>query len=158
MGPPRVPVGERLLKHSRVDPVTGCRVWTAGLDWKGYGQIKADGRTRRVHRVAWEHAKGPIPAGLDVLHNCPHGDNRACIEIEHLWLGTNQDNVDDKIRKGRQSHKGPQGEDHPRAVLTEVAVRAIRADGRRNRIIAAEHGVRKDTIARIKRHESWRHI
>jgi hypothetical protein len=51
-----------------------------------------------VHRIAWENARGPIPKGLHVLHQC---DNRRCVNVEHLWLGTAADNARDRERKNR---------------------------------------------------------
>jgi len=73
-------------------------VWIGYRTNKGYGQFKyrIDGvrRTARAHRAAWEHANGPIPDGLHVLHTC---DNPACVNIEHLYLGTNDDNIADKM-------------------------------------------------------------
>ncbi len=66
---------------------------------QGYGQIAVNGkRRRRVHRVAYELNYGPVPPGLCVLHRC---DNRTCVRPDHLFLGTNQDNSDDMIAKGR---------------------------------------------------------
>jgi len=154
----RIPVAERLRRHSRRDVATGCLIWTGGKMWKGYGRTKVDGRMKRVHRLAWEQVNGPIPAGMDCLHNCPGGDNRACIEIEHLWLGTNADNVADKIAKGRQSRKGPQGEAHPKAKVTNEQVLAIRNDWRPLRAIAREYGMHSRNVSAIRNRETWTHI
>lgn len=62
---------------------------------KGYG---------KVHRYIWEQTKGPIPEGMLVCHSC---DNPRCINVYHLFLGTSQDNMDDKVKKGRQHFGGP---------------------------------------------------
>lgn len=151
-------IPKRLAKYSRRDPTTGCLVWHGVRMWKGYGVMKVKGRRRRVHRLAWEEINGPIPDGMDCLHDCPHGDNRACIEVEHLWLGTNQDNVDDKIRKGRQSHKGPQGEGHPKAKLTNEQVYAIRSDFRPIKTIATQYGIEPRNVRAIRNRETWAHL
>jgi hypothetical protein len=58
-----------------------------------------------AHRFAWEIAKGPIPDGLGVLHNCPGGDNPACVNVAHLWLGTQAENMADMAAKGRHYSK-----------------------------------------------------
>ena len=88
---------ERL--HARlVEQPNGCLEWTGAKGHKGYGQIWS-GKQIRTHRLAWELANGPIPDGIHVLNHC---DNPPCCNPEHLFLGTNADNVADKITKGRQ--------------------------------------------------------
>jgi len=87
---------------------TRCWEWTAGCDTYGYGEITIggeNGRNMRAHRISYELLFGEIPDKLFVLHHC---DNRACVNFEHLFLGTNQDNVDDMVNKGRQMH----GDEH----------------------------------------------
>lgn len=78
----------------------------------------------RAHRFAYEQAHGPIGQGL---HCCHHCDNRLCVNPAHLFLGTNQDNINDRVRKGR-SHRNPtyKGEGHPKARLTVDDVVEIR--------------------------------
>lgn len=78
----------------------GCWEWTGATTW-GYGEVNRQGISgRRVHRLAWEFAYGPIPDGLMVLHRC---DNRSCVRPDHLFLGTAADNMHDMIAKGRAS-------------------------------------------------------
>lgn len=87
---------------------SGCWNWQLGKDRIGYGRMKvSEGsrgsfRTMSAHRYAWELWKGPIPIDAKVLHRC---DNRACCNPEHLFLGTQQDNLRDMHSKGR----GPRG-------------------------------------------------
>lgn len=76
----------------------GCIVYEGSRDASGYGVVYRDKRSHRAHRIAWEDANGPIPDGLLVCHKC---DNRPCINVEHLFLGTIQDNNADRHRKGR---------------------------------------------------------
>lgn len=66
----------------------------------GYGVRYYKGKSWAAHRAEWDEKVGPIPEGIFVLHHC---DNKPCREIKHLFLGTHQDNMDDKVRKGRQS-------------------------------------------------------
>src|SRR4051812_34212254 len=83
-----------------------CKIWTRTLDKYGYGQATCSRKkygTRRLSRVTWIQHYGPIPEGMQVLHDC---DNRACYEETHLFLGTNQDNMADKKLKGR-CRQGP---------------------------------------------------
>lgn len=78
-----------------------CWNWTASLGTTGYGQFHWNGRPAKSHRVAWELANGPIPDDLCVLHSC---DNRRCVNVRHLWLGTKKDNTHDMLSKGRNGY------------------------------------------------------
>lgn len=90
----------QLENNYRVDK-RGCHVWSGILWWNGYGRIsgvrKGVGIPGRAHIAIWKLKKGVIPKGLFVCHTC---DNKACINIEHLWLGTNQENQLDAVKKG----------------------------------------------------------
>lgn len=88
-----------------------------------------------------------------MLHKC---DNPGCVNPEHLFIGTNADNVADKIAKGRQRH--PKGSAHPRARLNEEKVLAIRMDARARDVIATEYGVTVRTVEAVQWRENWTHI
>lgn len=79
-----------------IDSSTGCFIWNKTKFANGYGRYKYD---KRAHRTAWEIVNGPIPKGLLVLHHC---DVRACVNPEHLFIGTQLDNMRDMISKGRK--------------------------------------------------------
>lgn len=84
----------------------GCLEWAGYFNGKGYGkfEIWRQGKSikMRAHRVAWELAGRVIPADKPcVLHDCPGGDNRACCNVDHLWVGTVKENNQDAARKGR---------------------------------------------------------
>lgn len=64
----------------------------------GYGMRGYKGKVWLAHRAAWDEEVGPIPDGMNVLHSC---DNRACVNIEHLFLGSHTDNMQDMVSKGR---------------------------------------------------------
>jgi hypothetical protein len=89
----------KLSSFIRPGMTTPCLEWQAARDRDGYGYfgVRA-GKVAKAHRLAWEFAHGPIPDGLHVLHKC---DNPPCIDVEHLFLGTNDDNVADMNAKGR---------------------------------------------------------
>jgi len=75
-----------------------CCKWIAGKNPRGYGKLWAEGKTFAAHRFSYELFNGPIPEGLCVLHSC---DNPACVKPTHLFLGTNADNTNDMVSKGR---------------------------------------------------------
>lgn len=89
---------------SMVEKTDGCWLWTGALNDAGYGMISdragtVSGSTaKRAHRMSYELHKGPIPDGLHLLHSC---DVRKCVNPDHLSVGTNQDNIADRVSKGR---------------------------------------------------------
>lgn len=101
MSTPSVPVSERFWQ--RTAPRGECVEWTGCRNEYGYGLVSVARRSRRAHRVSWELANGPAPAGLCVLHRC---DNPPCVDPAHLFLGTPADNTADMIAKGRD-YRGP---------------------------------------------------
>lgn len=89
---------------SRVDKgkdKSSCWLWRAGKS-NGYGTFMVGSRNYGAHRISWGLTMGGVPKGLWVLHNCPGGDNPACVNPAHLFLGTNLDNMRDMIKKGRK--------------------------------------------------------
>lgn len=91
-------LAETVRAHGLSD---SCLEWPASLDGRGYGQVSFQGRRATVSRVAYELFYGIAPGRLHVLHRC---DNRKCYAAAHLFLGTNADNMADKIAKGRDRH------------------------------------------------------
>ena len=122
---------------------------------KGYGRRWWKDRLWYSHRRAWVEANGPIPDGMMVCHRC---DNPACINPEHLFIGTALDNNRDREAKGRRNVKG---ERNPIAKLTESQVREIRqraAAGENQSQIGADYGVTNLTVNAIHRRRNWKHI
>ncbi|MCP4006658.1 MAG: HNH endonuclease [bacterium] len=148
------PVKERFMEKFRADYSTGCWEWTAAKNACGYGIIGFAGGSLLAHRVAWEIFFGEITEPC-VLHHC---DNPGCVNPEHLFLGTQQDNIADMKEKGRARAPERRGEDVPTSKLTEKQVLEIRADPRVQREIAADYGVHQVTVGEIKRREIWTHI
>lgn len=93
-------LAERFAPRLIPEPNSGCWLWTGATDELGYGKLMYRRRKLRVHRVSYELHYGSIPDGLLVCHRC---DTRLCANPEHLFLGTIKDNMDDKIKKGRQN-------------------------------------------------------
>ena len=102
-----------------------CWTWTASVHGKGYGQVTIHGATKKAHRVSWELTNGPIPDGLCALHRC---DNPRCVSVGHLFLGTNADNVADKMEKGR--HRWVTGDAHGLRLHPERVARGDRSGAR----------------------------
>ena len=105
-----------------------------------YANIKGYGK---AHRYVWERLKGPIPKGMFVCHSC---DTPRCINIGHLFLGTPQDNMNDKVKKGRQTFGGPGKKLKPHQ-LPEIMV--LRELGLSYREIGNEYNVSRRTIERF---------
>ena len=89
---------ERMKVWVDTDPETGCHLWTGARGPAGYGYMGVNKRLFLVHRLAWELANGPVPKGKQVLHTC---DNPRCCNPAHLKLGTQSDNMRDRVAKGR---------------------------------------------------------
>ena len=131
----------------------GCWVWQGVLHPHGYGSITVNRRTIRAHRFAYERLVGPIPAGMVVCHRC---DNRACVNPEHLWLGTNDENMADMAQKRRAAF----GRRQHLAKLDEDKVRQIRAIGSsmKQRDLAKQFGVSQRAVVMILHNITWRHV
>lgn len=172
-------------RHPRSDPIvrfwsyvdksggpTACWPWTKFIHPKGYGIYLVRGwgkRTSRTHRIAYELTYGPIP---DDLYACHHCDNPACCNPNHIFIGTQKDNMQDAARKNRTSkgdtswshlHRDhyPVGESCPNAKLTDNLVREIRtsySSGMSTYKLAQRFNVSSHTIWTVISHKSWKHV
>ena len=136
----------------------GCWEWAATRDRRGYGRFNIGRTPRLAHRIAWELTNGPIPDGL---HACHHCDNPPCVRPDHLFLGTDKDNMQDASRKGRLGHAGLRGTTNHKARLVPDQVMEIRrrwADGETSRDLGADFGVAEGTVDWIVRGLSWSHL
>ena len=137
----------------------GCWLWVGGKTRGGYGLFEKAAGVKRVpaHRYAWELLRGPIPEGLWVLHDCPGGDNPACVNPDHLFVGTQADNEADKVRKGRTA----KGERQGSAKLTVDKVREMRhgrAEGESLNSLARRFRTSKKQVLNVVQRKHWRHV
>ena len=142
--------------QSRILPSSdGCHIWTGGgLSHNGYGRFALNTKRHMpqervpVHRIAYVINKGNIPEGYQVCHKC---DNKLCVNPEHLFLGTPQENIKDKVNKGRQA----KGEKIHSSKLTEKDVIFIRKSNLDKWVLAAKFNVTERTIRDVKAERTW---
>lgn len=133
-----------------------CFEWTGARNANGYGEIRRDKHLYLVHRVSFKIANGYLNDDLFVLHQC---DNPPCFNPQHLFEGTNLDNMADMDRKGRRRTVPlPFGEDHHQARFTVKDIADIRSRlkaGETHRSIANLYDVGYGAIGKIARRETW---
>lgn len=127
-----------------------CLIWFGQKCPKGYGRLRLEGKMQRAHRLMYQLEHGPIADGQVVRHSC---DTPACINPNHLSLGTQADNVHDMCDRGRTNR--PKGGQHPKAKLTDGQVAEIRRRyvpgvyGKGAHCLAKEFGVSKQGVQAI---------
>ena len=154
---PGVTLKQRLWENISIDRDTGCWIWTGHKDEKGYGHIGIGKKSVRVHRVVYERYIGPIPEGLILRHKC---DIRNCVRPDHLILGTQKQNVQDMIDRGR--HVPGRGEKHWNSILNNDSVTAIKVLWETGNyslgFLGRAFRVNYQTIGRIINHGGWNNV
>lgn len=142
---------------ANVDTQGICWIWQGGRQDEGYGRVSVNGQFCYAHRVAWALCHGPVPEGLHVLHHC---DQPACVRPSHLFVGTNLDNIADKLAKGRQ-YRGARNPIPPRTrrpvilsgkldYLTAQVIRVrYAAGGISQRALAHQYGITQASLWKI---------
>jgi|GEM_PF-1842294 len=132
----------------KVKKTKGCWEWAGSCMRLGYGMFRLDGLWQPAHRVAWKLVNGEIPEGLDILHKC---DNRKCVNPNHLSIGTQNDNMYDMVKKGRQWKK-----------LLDFQVAEIRKRHEEQdesvQMLANEYGVSIRLVRGIVKREFRKHV
>jgi len=140
---------------SKANKTDTCWIWTAGKSNRknNYGAFWSESGTVAAHRYAHKLINGPIPKGIQVLHRC---DNPPCVRPSHLFLGTNKDNVEDRVRKGRT---GPRcGSFNGNSRLSEnkvIQIRRLLLQGIAKTKIAKKYKVSDTCIRHIAQGITW---
>lgn len=137
--------------RSEPDLNSGCWLWTGPVSEKGYGYMQIRRKKHKAHRVSYETATGVCPGPLLVLHRC---DTPACVNPDHLWLGTQAENMRDMVSKGRSST----GETHWNARLNEADIFAIRSSTETSGALGRKLGVSNQTVCKIRARQKWAHV
>lgn len=137
----------------KVSKTKECWNWLAGLNSYGYGQYKFCGKPISAHRFSYIAFVGYVPKGLLVCHTC---DNRKCVNPKHLWLGTEYDNAQDCVSKGRQTRA--RGVLNGHAKLSESQILEIRQSKLSSYKIAPLYNVAASNIRSIRNGARWKHV
>lgn len=136
---------------SRTKQAGECLEFTGYKDRNDYGQVTIGGITQYAHRASYEAFVGPIPAGMKLRHTC---DNPACIRPDHLILGTQADNMRDKVERNRQT----KGTAFSTAKLNDDKVRFIRASKLKLKELSEMFGVSQGVLSEVRRGLRWAHV
>lgn len=149
---------EAFMRQVIPEPNSGCWLFDCADGPAGYSRFCYGDRVYRAHRISFQLFKGVAPGKLFVCHKC---DTPACVNPDHLFLGTQADNMIDMQRKGRGNGPKTVGEDHHRAILTDDLVRAIRADrdsGLGYKRIAKRRSLTWGAVLGVVTNRTWRHV
>lgn len=155
--PPK-PLANRIEENSIPVTESGCWIWT-GFTRAGYGRMaigsRIDGSNSCIdaHRASYMAFIGEIPEGMHVLHKC---DTTSCVNPSHLFIGTHDDNMKDKVKKGRQPIW--RGVNSGSAKLTECQIFEIRDSTEPLSVLAEKYNTSKTNVSDIRRRRTWTHI
>lgn len=149
MGPKPKPLADRFKGKWIVDPDSGCWLWTGATIGGKYGAIKEDRQKLGAHIASWRLHKGEVPTGMLVCHHC---DTPLCVNPDHLFLATHQENVSDCVSKKRHAF----GERNSWSKLKQVHVDFIRSSAFSIASLANLLGVSTKTIRRVRAGETWK--
>lgn len=137
------------------DGSTGCWEWTGAIK-EGYGIFSVNHKDKLAHRLMYEKYKGKIPQGMNICHTC---DNPKCVNPEHLWVGSQAENVADMMKKRRGLKSF--GSNHHFSTITDEIAREIKTKLRDGMTIKQVHmilGASYRVVQHIHAETTWRHI
>ena len=152
MARPRIPIAQKLEQYSIKIPESGCWIWIGSINNHGYGRLTfgAD-RVIGAHRASYEHKYGDIPDHMFALHHC---DVKCCVNPDHIFLGTQQENMADKVCKNRQAN----GVKHGMSKLTEEQAREAKFGNSKPTELAKKFNCSATIIRQIRGGMYWKHL
>lgn len=144
----------KCMIHLKTEKIhRGCWIWKGTKTNKGYGKTT---KSKLVHRLSWEAFKGKIPLLMNVLHHC---DEPACCNPEHLFLGSQKENVQDMCQKGRKvSCVGSKNGMSKLSEFDVIEIRKLSSIGITNRSISEKYGLCESEISQILYGKKWGHV
>ena len=152
MARPRISIAQKLDQYSIKIPESGCWIWNGSVTNHGYGRLTFGAKqVISAHRASYEHKHGSIPAGMLALHHC---DVKCCVNPDHIFLGSQQDNMTDKVCKNRQA----KGNKHGQAKLTEQQAREAKFGTATPMELAKQFNCSATMIRQIRGGLYWKHL
>lgn len=152
MARPRIPLSQKIEQSIVRIPESGCWIWMKSVNHRGYGHTCLGRGTHiSAHRASYEEKYGPIPNGLMALHSC---DVRSCVNPDHIFLGTQQDNMTDKVNKKRQAN----GEKHGMSKLTKEQAFEAKFGTEKASSLSKRFGCSATIIRQIRNGDYWKHL
>lgn len=138
---------DEILENYSPVPEAGCWLWLGPTNENGYGRIRFNNRYVTMHRFFYLSHKGEIPKGMFVCHKC---DTPLCVNPDHLWAGTSEENNKDMMRKGRNNFSRNK-------VTPDIAIAIVQSDKPTQQLVA-ELGFSKATVDNVRCGRSWSRV
>lgn len=152
MARPRIPIKEKLDMNVIKVPESGCWIWMGMISRYGYGRFTFGTKTNfSAHRTSYELKYGKIPDGMLALHHC---DVKCCVNPDHIFIGTQQENMTDKVTKNRQA----KGESHGMSKLTKEQATEAKFSGAKTSELAKKFNCSAVMIRQIRSGHYWKHL